>query len=116
MYTTRVKMAKYKIYFKPSLTYASETWTYSKKELSRIQATEMKFLHGMVHKTRSGRKRNDKIRGTLNAEKLTTVIEENRFKRFGHLKKNGKGLNTTKNVTSQRLPTFNILESSCRRI
>ena len=43
------KMAIYKTYFKPVLTYASDTLTYSKKELNRIQATEMKFLRGIVH-------------------------------------------------------------------
>ena len=41
----------YKTYFKPVLTHASETWTHTKKELIRIEATEMKFLRGMVHKT-----------------------------------------------------------------
>ena len=64
------------MYFKSVLTYASETWTYTKKELSKIQTTEIKFLSGIVHKTRRDRIHNDKIRETLNVEKLTRDIKK----------------------------------------
>ena len=62
-----------------------------KKELSRIKATKMKFLRGIVHEKRRDRKQNYKIRKTLNVEKLTTDIEKNRLKWFGHLKRIEKG-------------------------
>ena len=40
----------YKNYFKPVLIYGAETWTIIKKDLSRIQETEMKFLRHMLGK------------------------------------------------------------------
>lgn len=40
----------YKSYFIPVLTYAAETWTYTKREISSLQATEMKFLRGTLRK------------------------------------------------------------------
>ena len=55
----------------------------------------------MVHKTRIDRIHNDKIRETLNVEKLTTDIEKNRLKWFWTSEKNGKGKTTTKNIKSQ---------------
>ena len=51
MHPSKVKRQFIKKYFKQVLTYKSEIWTYTRKELNRIQATEMKFLRGMVHKT-----------------------------------------------------------------
>ena len=47
------KKHMYKSYFKPVLTYASETWTWTKRNMSRIQVIEMKFLQGrpMIQKT-----------------------------------------------------------------
>ena len=38
----------YKTYFKPILTYASETWTCTKRDLSRIKIIEMKFLQSVI--------------------------------------------------------------------
>lgn len=54
----------YKSMAVPTLTFGSETWTMSVRQISRIQATEMKFLHPIPGYTKLDMKRNDQIRGT----------------------------------------------------
>ena len=49
----------------------------------------MKFLHGMLHKTR--RIHNDENKETLSVGKLTTDMEKSRLKWFGHLKRMVRG-------------------------
>ena len=41
----------YKVYFSPIVTYAADTWTMTKRDESRLQAAEMKFLRSMLQKT-----------------------------------------------------------------
>ena len=40
----KCKEGMYKMYYCPILTYAAETWTLTKRQENRIQASEMKFL------------------------------------------------------------------------
>ena len=54
----KCKEVLYKAYFIPIMTYASETWTVTRREESKIQASEMKFLRSMLGKTRRDRVRN----------------------------------------------------------
>lgn len=74
-----------KLYFKPILTYASETWTMTKKDQSRIQAIDMKFLRSTIQKTRRDKIRNEEIRDKLNMEKLQDTIDNSRIKWMGHI-------------------------------
>ncbi|KAI5725714.1 hypothetical protein M8J77_019224 [Diaphorina citri] len=84
---TKCKREIYKTYYIPILTYGSETWTVRKKEESRIQAAEMKFLRSILGKTRRDRIRNDEIRRTIGVEKLQERIEHQRLRSFGHMKR-----------------------------
>ena len=79
------KKTMHKSYFKPTLTYASETWTMIKKDKSRIQAAEMRFLRSIVQKTRKDRIRNKEMRNRLKIEKLQGVLDGNRIRWFGHV-------------------------------
>ena len=72
-------------YFKPTLTYASETWTLIKKDKSRIQAAEMRFLRSIVQKTRQDKIRNEEMRNRLKIEKLQDILDGNRIRWFGHV-------------------------------
>ena len=70
--SAKSKMAMNKTYFKPVLTFAPEIWTYvhTKRELSRLQALEIKILWGIVRKLRRDWRRSDQI--TLNTGKQNT--------------------------------------------
>lgn len=61
----------------PILTYASETWTVKGRDVSKIQATEMKFLRSRV--TRMIRKRNEEVRVLVKEEPLQERIYKSRL-------------------------------------
>jgi hypothetical protein len=44
------KTTVYKMHFKKMLLYGAETWTCTKREKSKIQATDMKFLTAIMGK------------------------------------------------------------------
>ena len=41
---TKTFIYRPKVYYQPILTYGSETWTWTKKDMRRLQTTEMRFL------------------------------------------------------------------------
>lgn len=65
----KAKTTIYNSYFLPILTYSLETCTLNRKDNSRIQATEMKFLRTCMQKTRRDRIRNSDIRAGFGCEK-----------------------------------------------
>lgn len=87
---TKCKKAIYKSYYTPILTYGCETWTVRKREESRIQAAEMKFLRSILGKTRRDRIRNEEIRRTLEVGKLNDRIETQRLRWYGHMRRMGQ--------------------------
>ena len=53
----KCKEVLYKTYVTPILTYAIETWMVTRKEESKVQTSEMKFLRSMLGKSmRQGEK------------------------------------------------------------
>jgi hypothetical protein len=79
------KIVIYKVYFKKILLHAAESWTCTKREESKIQAMEMKFLREIMGKTRRDRIRNDDIREQLKVDDIKTDIEKNRLRWYGHV-------------------------------
>jgi hypothetical protein len=55
----------YKMMAVPVLMYGSEAWTIKKKDISRIQSAEMKFLRSVKRCTRMDHVRNEEIRTEL---------------------------------------------------
>jgi hypothetical protein len=51
------KLDIFKIYFKRILLYGAETWTISKREESKIQAMEMKFLRAIFKQNKQGQRK-----------------------------------------------------------
>ena len=69
------------IYFQPILTYGSETWAWTKKAMSRLQAAEMRFLRGMEksqeetgYRTRRLEKFKGRLIGGRNEEEKLTMF------------------------------------------
>ena len=83
------KNAKLKVFnaiVTPSLTYASETWAWQRKDMSKVQATEMKFLRAMEGVRRIDKIRNSVIRDKCNVkESIIEKIQNNRLRWYGHI-------------------------------
>ena len=73
-------MKFYKIVSVLTFLYASETWTFGKWDVQRIQAAEMKFLRGLQGCSLLDRKRNEAIRRDLNIVSLQQKTEDHRRK------------------------------------
>lgn len=83
----KAKMVMYNTYYTPIITYVAETWTMSEKSWSRIQAGEMKFLRGVVGKSRKDRIRNVDIRREVGVRSLREKIGRNQMRWYGHVKR-----------------------------
>ena len=81
------KKVMYQAYFLPIMTYGLETCTINRRDSSRLQATEMKFLRTMLQKTRRDKVRNVKIRSEIQVKPLNETIATSRLKWFGHVKR-----------------------------
>ena len=77
----------YKTIAVPTLLYGSETWITTKKEESRIQAQEMKFLRRVKGCTKLDRIRNTDIRTELNILDINQKIKENKNKWKEHVER-----------------------------
>jgi hypothetical protein len=53
------------VYFKKTVLYGVETWTWTERDESKIQTTEMKFLRAVMGKTKRNRIRNAYIKEEL---------------------------------------------------
>jgi hypothetical protein len=60
---------------------------HTKREKSKLQTAEIKFLRGIVGKTKRERIRNTYIRGELKMEEIQNQIEESRLRWFGRRKR-----------------------------
>jgi hypothetical protein len=67
------------------LLYGAESWTCTKKEESKIQATEMKFMTGILGKTRRDKIRNKDIREQLKVDDIKHDMERKKLKWYGHI-------------------------------
>lgn len=81
----KCKKVLFSMYYTPILTYAAGTWTTTKRDESRIQAAEMKFLRGIIGKTRRDKIRNVDIRDRIGFPKLQDSIETSKLKWYGHM-------------------------------
>lgn len=67
--------------------YVAETWTMNEIELSRLQATKIRFLRTIVQKTNMDKIRNSDICSDLGMDSLMSMVERSRLWWFGHVKK-----------------------------
>ena len=55
-------MEFYKVVARPSLLYGSETWVTTKRDMTRLEAAEMRFLRSVTGYTRLDKIRSEDIR------------------------------------------------------
>ena len=72
----------YLIFLKRILLYGAETWTKTKREDSKIQAMEIKFLRAILNKIKE-RMRNTYIRLEPEVDEIND-IQKSRLRWFGH--------------------------------
>jgi len=58
-------MKSYKVVARPSLLYGSETWVTTKRDMTRVEAAEMRFLRSVTGYTRQDKIRSEVIRKEL---------------------------------------------------
>jgi len=58
-------MKFYKVVARPSLFYGSETWVTTKRDITRLEAAEMRFLRSVAGYTRLDKLRSEAIRKEL---------------------------------------------------
>ncbi|XP_022201339.1 uncharacterized protein LOC111058148 [Nilaparvata lugens] len=84
----KTKQTLYSSYYVPIASYSLEACTTNRREESRLQAGEMKFLRTCVQKTRRDRVRNDEIRKEVEQrETLLTHISNARLRWYGHVER-----------------------------
>ena len=62
----------------PTLLYGCETWTIQKRHVSRLQATEMRYLMRVEGVTKLDKVRNEDIRQRLKQEAVVEVVRKKR--------------------------------------
>jgi len=68
-------MKFYKVIARPSLLYGSETWVTTKRDMTGLEAAEMRFLRSVTGYTRL-----EKIRSEVGKEQEISGIEDVRLK------------------------------------
>ncbi len=68
----------------PILSYASESWTMTRRDWSRVQAAEMRPLRAMVGKTRRDRVRNEDIRREVGVTSVRAKIDKSQLRWLEH--------------------------------
>lgn len=81
----KTKLTVYNTIYKPILTFGCESWTLTKQQESKIQASEMKYLRGIMGITKRDRIRNEEIRKELEVDPVKKTIERQQLRWFGHL-------------------------------
>jgi hypothetical protein len=79
------KLKLYKTMAVPSVIYGSETWVDLKRNKSRIQSAEMRFLRRVKGCTLRDQIRNDDIRRELDIFSLNRKIEDNKRNWIDHV-------------------------------
>lgn len=65
-----IKTEIVKMVIRPTLTYSSETWTMTERQINSINAMEIRFIRKIENKTRRDRIRNEIYRSELQITKI----------------------------------------------
>ena len=67
------------------MVYGLETVAVTKKQVEKMEVTEMKMLRFAMGVTRKDKIRNEHIRSTIKVERLGTKMREGRLRWYGHV-------------------------------
>jgi len=70
---TDIQMKFYKVVARPSLMYGSETWVTTKRDMTRLEVAEMRFLRSVTGCTRLDKIRSEVIRKELEISGIQDV-------------------------------------------
>ena len=70
---TDTQMIYYKVVARPSLLYGSETWVTTKRDMTRLEAAEMRFVRSVTGYTRLAKIRSEVVRKELEISGIQDV-------------------------------------------
>jgi len=79
------QMKFYKVVARPSLLYGSETWVTSKRDMTRLEAAELRFLRSVKGYTRLDRIRSEVIRKEPEISRIQDVRLKHKQNWINHL-------------------------------
>jgi hypothetical protein len=91
-------MKFYEVVARPSLLYGSETWVTTKRDTTRLEAAEMRFLRSVTGYTRLDKIRNEDIRQELEISGIHGV----------RLKYKQNWINHLERMDNTRLPKYGL--------
>jgi len=71
-------MKRYKVVARPTLLYGSETWVATKRDMTRLEAAEMRFLRSVKGYTRLEKIRREVIKKELEISGIQDVRSKNK--------------------------------------
>jgi hypothetical protein len=80
-------MKFYKVVARPTLLYGSETWVTTKRDMTRLEVAEMRFLRSVKRYTRLDKIRNEVIRKELEISGIRDVRSRHKQNWFTHLER-----------------------------
>ena len=80
-------MKFYKVVARPTLLYGSETWETTKRDMTRLEAAEMRFLRSVEGYTRLDKIRSEVIRKELEISGIQDVRSKYKQNWINHLEK-----------------------------
>ena len=89
---TDTQMKFYKVVARPSLLYGSETWVTTTRDMTRLEAAEMRFLRSVKGYTRLDKIRREVIRKELEISGIQDVRSKHKQNWITHLERMGKQL------------------------
>ena len=81
----RVKEKVYSSVVRPAIMYRLETVVVTKKQVEKMEVTEIKMLRFPMGVTRKEKIRNEYIRDTVKVERLGMMMREGRLRWYGHV-------------------------------
>ena len=81
------QMKFYEVVARPPLLYGSETWVTTKRDMTRLEAAEMRFLRSVMRYTRLDKIRNEVIRQELETSGIQDVILKYKQNWINHLER-----------------------------
>jgi len=80
-------MEFYKAVERPTVLYGSETWVTMKRDITRLEAAEMRFLRSVKGYTRLDKIRSEVTRKELEISGIQDVRSKNKQNRINHLER-----------------------------